>query len=211
MMQIEGQGQENQFNRQLSDLTSSKGTALNKLVNDITSARSATEKQDAQDAFAQYIQEQTLAIQQQRLGLDATKMEQGYGIDLARLGIDQQKLAGDPLQQQKTLAEIANLNARTGATQGGTAGTNTNSALDRFFGSAQPGYWDATGAGPNVRNAVNQIITDASNESVNNSQAGGLGPQVDPYTLAQAYVSNYPALNPNALRSALQLYFGKTK
>lgn len=218
-MQLQGQGEEINYGRQLLDLNQSKSTALNKLVNDITSARSASEKQDAQDAFAQYIQEQTLDIQRGRLGLDANKADQSYGIDLARLGMDRQKLqtelnrTDDPLKRMKLQAEIDNLNARTsavGSGGSGGAGANTNSALERFYNNPQQGYWKGS-AGPNIRNAVNSIIKNASNEAITNSQEGGLGPQVDPYTLAQAYIGQYKGLNPTALRTALQLYYGKSK
>ena len=210
-LQLQGQGAELDYGRQQSDLGMQKQSAVRKLTHDIQQARTATERQDAEDAFARYMQEQSMEMQRARLGFDVDKANQGYQLDMQKFQLDQAKAnTTDPMERAKLQAQIDNLNSSTqkNLSGAGGAGANTNTALERFLNSPQAGYWDST-AGPNVRNAVNQIITNSSNEAINASSGGGIGPSVDPYTLAQGYIGNYPSLNPQALRSALQLYYGK--
>ena len=212
-LQLQGQGAELDYGRQQSDLGMQKQSAVRKLTHDIQQARTATERQDAEDAFARYMQEQSMEMQRARLGFDVDKANQGYNLDMQKFQLDQQKAnTSDPLERAKLQAQIDNLNSSTSKNLGLTGGSTdkpTNTALERFYASPQSGYWGSEGAGPLFRQDVNSIITGAAQSARDAAAGGATGIQADPYTIAQSYIANHPGKNPDALRAALQLYYGK--
>lgn len=224
---------ENEYQGELTDLQASEGPALQKILNELQQA----EAQNEQDAFARYIQEQTLGIQKGRLGLEAQGQQFGQGIDQAKLGLDYGKFGleqskhsldqqksqmefqaaseQDPLKRAKLEAEIRNIDSQIQERNNPASKSGTSK-----YGKAQVGlnaFVDDRVKSRAIKNparfrtAMANFIAEVD-RTVARDTNKGTGTKIDPYTEAVKLINRSHKklkISSNLLKQAAAIYYGK--
>lgn len=199
---------------QLSDLSRNRGSALRTGLTDYLSQKN-------KDALEAEIQRGTLGIQQGELDLQRYETMQNLEIEKQKLQAsiaannDPVAKAIDMTKLQKLQSEIDKNYAQIGKIQGGTGAGDTGyvsgyPALQQWYQNPNMA-WGPKGAGPEFIKGVNTLI-DASMAQYN--KAKGQGFQADPWAISQENAKVIAAqlgLNIDLLRSAIDIYFGKSK
>lgn len=144
-------------------------------------------------------------------------------IQLDQLAMQRESLAAqmsktqNPLEQQKLQAEINKLDAQT-AKISGTSGTSTNNkfppgqaGLSEFYKLTDVPWWGIAGAGPHFRETVDKIVGQTLADQNNPTQLGAGRSVTDPYQHALLLASSpgyaSAGIDPDALKTALQVYY----
>lgn len=213
--------------QQLNTLLQQRPRELQDVFQKNKAATAEGKRQAALDQFAQMIQMGTLNLQQQELGLKSDQFDWQKQMDAMGMSLDQQKLqlelmkasTSNPLEQAKIQAQIDEINSRTALNQNKLLNPTANGKptnqqmLDQFLSSASP-YWGPSGAGPNFRNTLTNIIDQAyARAAMPQYDVFGKPTQSgDAFTLAMSLAGDpntRGSMNLAALQQALKAYFGK--